>query len=445
MTSKSIEGRPATMVEVLAHLEGVATRVTPIRSADERKAAPKGASASHGSRRWLLVFAVVGMAVIATLGGLIVKQRMTKEAVAVHNAAVAMQQAIVTAGLEDTALSKAAAEALARGKSQWANGKRGAARKDFQRALSGFRQVLATDVEQVLHDAELLRVAAPPELAERAAELHSALASDEPFGDASRKEQQLLALRDLRHALQTAPRKFLMGSTSSELDAAVQLCAASMGDACQRSWYEDEAAREVTLEPFEIDAQPVTSEEFAKFVAATGHRTSAEVAGYGYRLKEAAGMTRVPGANWRTHAATGASAASANQPVVYVSLDDARAYCRWASRRLPDEAEWEYAARGPERRIFPWGNEWRPEEAARSRDGYLMGDIGKVWEFVETLATDKRPVLRGGSSAERIPSNTRLAVRRFATADAASEDDGFRCAMNADQWPAVKGAIPAGA
>jgi formylglycine-generating enzyme required for sulfatase activity len=91
--------------------------------------------------------------------------------------------------------------------------------------------------------------------------------------------------------------------------------------------------------------------------------------------------------------------------VVNVDLDDARAYARWAGKRLPTEEEWQYAAQGPDGRIYPWGNEMQPGRCNGGQTGsttpvkaYPDGcspfgcyDLcGNVWHWTESERTDGR-------------------------------------------------------
>src|SRR4051794_21310138 len=120
-------------------------------------------------------------------------------------------------------------------------------------------------------------------------------------------------------------------------------------------------AHVVTVKPFWIDRHEVTVAEFAKFVAATGYQTDAEKFGWSgaFNLKSKQ-WEKTKGADWR-HPEGPASQASDNEPVCQVSWNDAGAYAKWAHKRLPTEAEWEYAARGGlAEQKYSWGNDVRP-------------------------------------------------------------------------------------
>jgi eukaryotic-like serine/threonine-protein kinase len=121
-------------------------------------------------------------------------------------------------------------------------------------------------------------------------------------------------------------------------------------------WDFESPEHTVTLDEYWIDRIPVTNALFAQFVAATGHRTQAEQVGWGY-VSPGQGEFQTNGADWRHPTGPSSSISGMdNFPVVQVSWEDAHAYCEWAGRRLPTEAEWEKAARGEDGRLYPWGD-----------------------------------------------------------------------------------------
>lgn len=153
---------------------------------------------------------------------------------------------------------------------------------------------------------------------------------------------------------------------------------------------------EVELEPFMIDQTEVSNGEFKEFLDATG-----------YKPKH--------GENFLAHWTNGVMPPeSANHPVIYVDLDDARAYARWAKKRLPTEPEWHLAAQGTDGRIWPWGNEEPNEQRVNQTDGTLPVDSltagrspsgcyhmsGNVYEWTESERDDlhtRFAMIRGGS------------------------------------------------
>jgi len=255
---------------------------------------------------------------------------------------------------------------------------------------------------------------------------------------------------------------FDMGSTRDEVERALAVCQRQNSlelipefkGYCRRKYaYETPQAR-VTVEAFYLDRYEVTNALFEMFIKATGHRTRAEREGWGWVL-----VRNVNGATWRAPTGPGSTAVSTH-PVVQVSWEDAKAYCQWAGKRLPTEAEWEYAARGTDGRKYPWGNSFESNRADFSNRVAPVGSYpsgaspfgildmaGSVYEWVSSLykpypysATDGREdpnasgerVLRGGAwdmGSEDGPEKIRFAGRGAYEPFFSTEYIGFRCAQ----------------
>ncbi|MCE3222067.1 MAG: uncharacterized protein K0S58_247 [Nitrospira sp.] len=211
-----------------------------------------------------------------------------------------------------------------------------------------------------------------------------------------------------------------------------------------RGGFDERPERTIYLDRFLIDRYEVTNAQYAAFVKATGHRKSGPPSRY---AKNTARMRGV------------------NQPVVYVSWEDAKAYCEWRDRRLPTEAEWEKAMRGTDGRLWPWGNVEIQDGAnwARVDDGFevaapvgrvrsdespygVMDGAGNVMEWVEDWyqenayaeSPDRNPqspeygtykVLRGAAYTSA-GSDLRISARSKMMSDFRDETIGFRCAQS---------------
>jgi len=264
----------------------------------------------------------------------------------------------------------------------------------------------------------------------------------------------------------------------------------------------------VTVAPFAIERHPVTNAQFAEFVAATGYVTVAErpldpadfpgvppaelVPGaLVFRATEGPVNLRdwqqwwdwAPGACWRHPFGPESSRPAAedrpDHPVVQIAYPDAAAYADWAGRRLPSEAQWEYAARAGSTAAYAWGDDVRPDGRLMANtwqgrfpyrndgalgfsgtspvgtfpsNGFGLFDmIGNVWEWTTTPYTRQhrpdaptegccpqpvtspdpavRQALKGGSHlcAPEYCHRYRPAARSSQSQDSATTHIGFRC------------------
>ena len=204
---------------------------------------------------------------------------------------------------------------------------------------------------------------------------------------------------------------------------------------------DEQPVHSVTLSAYKIGKFEVTNAQYAQCVAAS--------------------VCTVPGFTYSyTHPAYYGNSEFANSPVIYVDWNQANAYCVWSGGRLPTEAEWEKAARGPSSRVYPWGDSG--PTTARANYNSIVGDTtrvgsyptgaspygvmdmaGNVWEWVHDWYgpysslpvtnptgpdTGFNRVLRGGSWYSFDNNYLRTSLRNYNIPTESGDFIGFRCA-----------------
>jgi len=248
-----------------------------------------------------------------------------------------------------------------------------------------------------------------------------------------------------------------------------------------------------TVQAFSIGTTPVTNLDFGRFVVATKYRTVAEHQNgsmvflppfVGEEMEELSWWQFVEGASWHKPSGRNSTVVDkSTHPVVHIAFIDALAYCEWAGCRMPNEIEWEYAARGSTHGTFAWGddlypngqvmaNHWVGEFPSRpvlenigtttsvgaypANQNGLFDMIGNVWEWTTSeffeghslhacCGTQKKQdplqeggrlmVLKGGSHlcAENYCSRYRPSARIPQPEYSSASHIGFRVANDAEK------------
>ena len=239
----------------------------------------------------------------------------------------------------------------------------------------------------------------------------------------------------------------------------------------------DKPVHQVVIKSFYLDKSPVTVAQFQKFVDATGYKTDAEKFGdSGVFDTNTLNWSLVSGASWKFPYGKDKPRAIEDHPVTQVSWNDAMAYSQWAGKRLPTEAEWEYAARCGGKNVgpFSWGNKlivngkyqayvWQGELSAKQgADGFettspvgyfgttpcgLTDMGGNVWNWCSDvfqpypenndpfLTNGQMRVIRGGSFLYDQNGENSFTVwgRASNTFETSLFNTGFRCAKDVPQ------------
>src|SRR5665213_234028 len=198
------------------------------------------------------------------------------------------------------------------------------------------------------------------------------------------------------------------------------------------------------IDSFYIDKYPVTNAEFKNFLDASH-----------YQPKDKVDFLR----DWKNGMYPDGWG---NKPVTWVSLEDARAYAKWAGKRLPHEWEWQYAAQGTDDRLYPWGNAWDPSDVPvpdqsrtmRGPDNVdahpagaspfgVMDMVGNGWQWTDEYEDEhtRAAILRGGSYyqpqgsvwyfPQAYKNDTHGKLLLMAPSYDRSEALGFRCVKDA--------------